>query len=66
MQHQLKIVNYSGQAPQKYYSKLRGGFIERGCVQSNYNPYILMKNEMICIIYVVNTIISGPNSDDIE
>jgi hypothetical protein len=54
------------QAPKSFYDKLRSGLIERGFTQSNLDPCLFMKHNMICLIYVDDTIITGPDSAAIE
>ena len=54
------------QAPKTFYEKLRDGLLERGFVQSMMDPCLFMKKDLICLIYVDDTIITGPNSQDID
>jgi hypothetical protein len=54
------------QAPKSFYDKLRSGLIERGFTQSNVDPCLFMKHNMICLIYVDDTILTGPDLGEIE
>ena len=54
------------QAPKTFYEKLRDGLLERGFVQSMIDPCLFMKHDMICVIYVDDTIITGPDAKAIE
>ena len=37
-----------------------------GIKQSNNDPCLFMRKNMICVVYVDDTIICGPNGDTIE
>ena len=54
------------QAPRTFFEKLRAGLLERGFTQSVLDPCLFMKENMICAVYVDDTIIAGPDSDKIE
>ena len=54
------------QAPKTFYEKLRDGLLERGFTQSMLDPCLFMKRDMICLIYVDDTIITGPDTKAIE
>ena len=54
------------QAPKTFYEKLRDGLLERGFQQSMIDPCLFLKEQMICLIYVDDTIITGPDPDAIE
>ena len=54
------------QAPKTFYEKLRDGLIERGFTQSMIDPCLFMKKDMICVVYVDDTIITGPDSTAID
>ena len=54
------------QAPKTFYEKLRDGLLERGFTQSMIDPCLFMKSDMICLIYVDDTIITGPDPIAIE
>ena len=45
---------------------LQAGLLERGFTQSAMDPCLFMKRDMICVVYVDDTIIAGPNSAEIE
>ena len=54
------------QAPKTFFDKLRDGLIERGFTQSILDPCLFMKKDMICVIYVDDTIFAGPDSVAID
>ena len=54
------------QAPKTFYEKLRDGLLERGFQQSMIDPCLFLKEQMICLIYVDDTIITGPDTQAIE
>ena len=54
------------QAPKTFYEKLRDGLLERGFEQSMIDPCLFLKEQMICLIYVDDTIITGPDAEAIE
>ena len=54
------------QAPKTFYEKLRDGLIERGFTQSKIDPCLFMKKDLVCVVYVDDTIFAGPNADILE
>jgi hypothetical protein len=54
------------QAPKSFFDKLQEGLIERGFTQSTLDPCLFMKKDMICIVYVDDTILTGPDAQAIE
>jgi hypothetical protein len=50
------------QAPRTFYEKLRDGLLERGFTQSEIDPWLCMKTDCICIVYVDDTIFDGPDA----
>ena len=54
------------QAPKTFFEKLHDGLLERGFRQSELDPCLFLKENMICVVYVDDTIISGPDSSKIE
>ena len=65
----LKLINslYGlKQAPKTFFEKLCDGLLERGFTQSILDPCLFMKSNMICVVYVDDTIIAGPDSSEIE
>lgn len=54
------------QAPKTFFDKLRAGLLERGFTPSNIDPCLFMKGDMICVVYVDDTILCGPSSDALE
>jgi hypothetical protein len=54
------------QAPKTFFDKLRAGLIERGFTPSNIDPCLFLKNNMICVVYVDDTILCGPDPQALE
>ena len=54
------------QAPKTFYEKLRDGLLERGFTQSIIDPCLFLKKDMICLIYVDDTIITGPDPNAVD
>ena len=48
------------------FDKLSSGLLERGFVQSNFDKYLFTKKDLICVVYVDDTITAGPDSSAIE
>jgi hypothetical protein len=64
--HLLKSLYGLKQAPRTFYQKLKAGLEERGFVCSDFDACLFMKKDMICICYVDDTILCGPDSEEIE
>ena len=62
----LKSLYGLRQAPKTFFDKLKAGLLERGFIQSQLDPCLFMKRDMICLIYVDDTIIAGPDSAAID
>ena len=54
------------QAPKTFFEKLRDGLLERGFVQSNLDQCLFMKNDLMVVVYVDDTIIASPDASKIE
>ena len=54
------------QAPRTFFEKLRDGLLERGYTQSQNDPCLFMKNGILCVVYVDDTIFAGADSDILE
>jgi hypothetical protein len=54
------------QAPKTFFDHLRSGLIERGFKQSAVDPCLFMKEEMICVVYVDDTIFTGPDATKLD
>jgi hypothetical protein len=54
------------QAPKTFFDKLRSGLLERGFTASNIDPCLFMKQDMICVVYVDDTILCGPDETALE
>ena len=64
--HKLKSLYGLKQAPRMFYQKLRTGLEERGFTCSQIDPCLFMKKDLICVCYVDDTIMCGPDPDAIE
>lgn len=62
----LKSLYGLKQAPRTFFEKLKEGLLERGFTQSILDPCLFMKNNMMCVVYVDDTIIAGPDPEAIE
>ena len=62
----LKSLYGLKQVPIKFFEKLRAGLLERDFEKSDFNKCHFMKKDMICVVYVDDTIICGPDSGAIE
>ena len=54
------------QAPKNFFDKLSSGLLERGFVQSELDKCLFLKKDMICVVYVDDTILVGPDSTALE
>ena len=54
------------QAPRTFFEKLRDGLLERGYVQSQNDPCLFMKNGILCVVYVDDTIFAGADAAVLE
>ncbi len=54
------------QSPRTFYQHLCQGLQNRGWTPSAIDPCLFMKHNMICVIYLDDTIFAGPNSKDID
>ena len=62
----LKSLYGLRQAPRTFFDKLSSGLLERGFIQSNLDQCLFMKKDLICVVYVDDTIIAGPDHKAIE
>ena len=62
----LKSLYGLKQAPCTFYQKLKSGLEEQGFTMSEHDTYFFMKKDIICVVYVDDTILCGPNAEDIE
>ena len=65
----LKLVkSFYGlrQAPRTFFEKLRDGLLERGYTQSQNDPCLFMKQGILCVIYVDDTIFAGADTAMLE
>jgi Reverse transcriptase (RNA-dependent DNA polymerase). len=60
----LKSLYGLKQAPKTFFEKLRARLLERGFTASEIDPCLFMKNNMICVVYVDDTILCGPDSEE--
>ena len=54
------------QAPRTFFEKLKEGLEEQGWTQSQIDPCLFMKEGMMCVVYVDDTIFASSNIDDLE
>ena len=52
------------QVPKSFFDKLSAGLIERGFTQFNLDKCLFMKENMVCVVYVDDTILAGPKASD--
>jgi hypothetical protein len=64
--HLIKSLYGLKQAPKTFFEKLRDGIVKRGFVQSIHDPFIFMKKDLLCVIYVDDTIAAGPDAANIQ
>ena len=53
-------------APRTFFEKLKTGLFERGFEQSDFDPWLFMKNGIICVVYVDDTIFAGKDGEELE
>ena len=51
------------QSSHTFYQHLSQGLINRGWKMSAIDPCLFMKNKMICVVYVDDTIFTGPSRE---
>ena len=54
------------QSPRTFYQHLSTGLQKRGWTVSEIDPCLFMKKDMICVIYVDDTIFAGPDQNRID
>ena len=54
------------QSPRTFYQHLSKSLQTRGWTVSNIDPCLFMKQDMICVIYVNDTIFAGPNQSMVD
>jgi hypothetical protein len=64
--HFIKSLYGLKQSPKTFFEKLRDGIVQRGFVQSIHDPCLFMKKDLICVIYVDDTIFAGPDATKIQ
>lgn len=62
----LKSLYGLKQAPKTFFDKLQAGLLERGFVASNIDPCLFLKKDMMCVVYVDDTILCGPDPAALE
>ena len=62
----LKRLYGLKQAPKTFSDTLRAGLIERGFTLSNHYPCLFMKEDIMCVVYIDDSIIAGPDSKHID
>ena len=64
--HLFRSLYSLEQAPKTLFDKLRVGLQERGFYQSSLDPCLFMKKNMVCLVYIDDTILAGPDKTAIE
>jgi hypothetical protein len=64
--HLIKSLYGLKQAPKTFFEKLRDGIVHIRFVQSIHDPCLFMKKDLICVIYVDDTIFAGPDAAKIQ
>jgi hypothetical protein len=54
------------QAPKTFFDHLRTGLIEQGFQQSAVDPCPFMKEAMMCVVYVDDTIFAGSDAAELD
>jgi hypothetical protein len=62
----LKSLYGIRQAPRTFFLKLREGLIERGYTQSAIDPCLFLKDGIMCVVYVDDTIFGGADAAVLE
>ena len=62
----LKSLYGLKQAPKSFFDKLSNGLLERGFLQSNLDKFLFVMKYLICVVYVDDKIIAGPDSSAVE
>ena len=62
----LKSLYGLKQALKTFFDKLKAGLLERGFIQSKVDKCLFMKGDLVCLVYVDDTILAGPNLDNIN
>ena len=62
----LKSLYGLKQAPRTFFEKLRNGLLERGYTQSTVDPCLFIKNGLMCVVYVDDTIFAGADPKVLE
>ena len=64
--HLIKSLYGLKQAPRTFFEMLRTDLLERGFIQSEHDMCLFMKKYMIYVVYVNDTILAGPDADEVE
>ena len=62
----LKSLYGLRQAPRTFFEKLRESLLERGYTQSQIDPCLFLKDKLMCVVYVDDTIFAGPDPQALE
>ena len=54
------------QSPRTFYQHLSQGLQNRGWIVSGIDPCLFMKDQMMCVIYVDDTIFTGPSQQQLD
>jgi hypothetical protein len=61
----LKSLYGLKQAPKTFYEKMIAGLKQHGFIQSKHDTCLFLKQGLICVIYVDDTIFAGPDASKI-
>ena len=64
--HLFKSLYGLKQAPKTFFDKLKAGLLEHGFTQLAIDPCLFLKKDLVCIVYVNDTILEGPNKEALE
>lgn len=64
--HLKKSMYDLKQAPKSFFDKLSAGLKERGFVQSELDPCLYLKSNMMCVVYVDDTILAQADEAELE
>ena len=48
------------------FEKLKTGLLERNFIKSKIDKYLFMKGDLVYLVYVDDTILAGPNLDNVN
>lgn len=61
-----KIMYDLRQTPKTFFDKLKAGILERDFISSEIDKCVFMIGDLVCLVYVNDTILTGTNLDNIN